>query len=195
MTPFTVHRGVVAPLPRRDIDTDQIIPKQFLTSTTRSGFGQGLFHHWRRAADGALVERFVLNAPRFDGASILVAGANFGCGSSREHAVWALADFGFRVVIAPSFADIFAANATNNGLLTVTLADEIVATLVARAEATYGYALVVDLEQCLVTDGLGLQAPFAVAPATRTRLLAGLDALDLLLAHEAAIAEYERRRA
>jgi 3-isopropylmalate/(R)-2-methylmalate dehydratase small subunit len=192
MTPFTTHRGLVAPLPRRDVDTDQIIPKQFLTSTARSGFGEALFHHWRRQPDGAPDPGFVLNQPKFAGASILVAGANFGCGSSREHAVWALADFGFRVVIAPSFADIFAANALNNGLLTVAAPDDLVAELVARAVAREGYTLDVDLRQCKLRDDAGLHASFAMTSSARDRLLRGVDAIDAILEHEPLITAYER---
>jgi 3-isopropylmalate/(R)-2-methylmalate dehydratase small subunit len=192
MTPFTTHRGLVAPLPQRDIDTDQIIPKQFLTATTRSGFGRGLFHDWRYGPDGAPVPGFILNQPRFAGATILVTGENFGCGSSREHAVWALADAGFRVVIAPSFADIFAANALTNGLLTVRLPRALVDEVSRRAAADAPYRLDVDLGRCEVRDDGGLHATFPIDPSARDRLMRGLDAIDLILEHEGAIARYER---
>ncbi len=191
MTPFTSHRGLVAPLPRRDIDTDQIIPKQFLTATTRSGFGRGLFHDWRYDPDGASIAGFVLNDPRFSGASILVTGANFGCGSSREHAVWALMDAGFRVVLAPSFADIFAANALTNGLLTVALPPPLVDEVTRLATTERDYRLDVDLQACALRDDGGLHAAFSMDPSARDRLLRGLDAIDLILAHEDAIARYE----
>jgi 3-isopropylmalate/(R)-2-methylmalate dehydratase small subunit len=193
MTPFTTHRGRVAPLPRRDIDTDQIIPKQFLTATTRSGFGRGLFHGWRHDAAGAPIDGFVLDEARYAGATILVTGENFGCGSSREHAVWALAEAGFRVVIAPSFADIFAANALTNGLLTVAWPQALVDEVTRRAGDEPGYELDVDLGARTVSDARGLRVPFTISPSDRERLLRGLDAIDLILAHEDAIARYERR--
>src|SRR3974390_3646690 len=134
MIPFRTHNGLVAPRDRVNVDTDQSIPKQFLKRIERTGFGQFLFNDWRRAADGKLDPAFVLNEPRYQGASILVVGKNFGCGSSREHAVWALADFGFRAVISSSFADIFANNSTKNGFLTVRMSDEEVATVMKRAQ-------------------------------------------------------------
>src|ERR1700744_6510987 len=134
MNPFRIHRGRVAPLDRVNVDSDQIIPKQFLKRIERTGFGQFLFYDWRFAADGKKTSAFVLDDPLYAGASILVAGKNFGCGSSREHAVWALADFGFRVVISSSFADIFANNSTKNGFLTVRLTDDQVATIMRRAQ-------------------------------------------------------------
>ncbi|MDP1571873.1 MAG: 3-isopropylmalate dehydratase small subunit [Vicinamibacterales bacterium] len=191
MTPFTIHRGTVAPLMRRDIDTDQIIPKQFLTATSRSGFGRGLFHDWRHDARGAPVPGFVLNEPRYAGATILVTGENFGCGSSREHAVWALADAGFRVVIAPSFADIFAANALTNGLLTVAWPAALVDEVARRAGGDHGYALEVDLRESEARDAQGLRAPIVIEPSARDRLMRGLDTIDLILEHEDAIARYE----
>src|SRR5579863_5162118 len=158
MKPFTVHRGRVAPLDRVNVDTDQIIPKQFLKRIEKTGFGQFLFYDWRFGADGKKNADFVLDEPRYEGASILVAGKNFGCGSSREHAVWALADFGFRAVISSSFADIFANNGTKNGFLTVKLGEEVVADLMRSAREIDGYQLTVDLERCEVRDESGFRA-------------------------------------
>ena len=148
MNPFRVHRGLVAPLDRVNVDTDQIIPKQFLKRIERTGFGEFVFYDWRFSADGKKNSEFVLDEPRYQGASILVAGKNFGCGSSREHAVWALADFGFRAVISSSFADIFANNSTKNGFLTVRLNESDVAELMRRARETSDYHVTIDLEQC-----------------------------------------------
>src|SRR6202049_2597229 len=146
MKPIPTHRGRVAPLDRVNVDTDQIIPKQFLKRIERTGFGEFLFYDWRFAGDGKKNEDFVLHAPRYVRASIMVAGKNFGCGSSREHAVWALPDYGFRVIIASSFADIFANNSLKNGLLTVRLSDEQVAEITRRSKEIEGYQLTVDLE-------------------------------------------------
>ncbi len=185
MRPFGVESGLVAPLPRADVDTDQIIPKQFLKRIERSGFGECLFFDWR--ADPA----FFLDQPRYRGASILVAGRNFGCGSSREHAAWALLDAGFRAIIAPSFADIFATNCTNNGIATVALEEEQVAAMLRRAEERY--ELTIDLERCEVRDGSGIVATFVMEPFRRERLLRGLDEIGLTLRHEAEIAAFERR--
>ncbi|MEP7116554.1 MAG: 3-isopropylmalate dehydratase small subunit, partial [Acidobacteriota bacterium] len=145
MQPFSTHTGLVAPLPRRDVDTDQIIPKQFLKRLGRTGFDDALFYDWRADGQGQPRPDFPLNMPRYAGASVLLAGANFGCGSSREHAVWALHDYGFRVVLAPSFADIFASNAVANGLLAGRIEDGVLEALVARSEATPGYRVTVDL--------------------------------------------------
>ncbi len=193
MQPFRTHTGLVAPLDRVNVDTDQIIPKQFLKRIERTGFGQYLFNDWRFSADGKKNAEFVLHAPRYQGASILVAGKNFGCGSSREHAVWALADFGFRVVIASSFADIFANNSLKNGLLTVRLTDEQVAEIMHRAKEIESYQLTVDLESQRVEDGRGFSATFAVDEFARHCLLNGLDDIGLTLQHEAEIAAYEAR--
>src|SRR6266853_3789585 len=156
MQAFRKHKGKVVPLYRANIDTDQIIPKQFLKRIERTGFGEFLFNDWRRSAEGVPDPSFVLNQPQYSGASILVAGKNFGCGSSREHAVWALADFGFRAVIAPSFADIFANNCSKNGVLAVALTEREVAELVRRATEIPDYQLSVDLESCTVKDSRGL---------------------------------------
>ncbi|MEO8679207.1 MAG: 3-isopropylmalate dehydratase small subunit [Vicinamibacterales bacterium] len=191
--PLRRHRGLVAPLRRNHVDTDQIIPKQFLKRIERSGFGPFLFYDWRRTADGRLDPAFVTNRPEYAGASILVAGPNFGCGSSREHAAWALQDAGFRIVIAPSFADIFRANAIGNGMLPVALPEGAVNTILDRAEAADGYTLEVDLERREVADDQGFVERFSFDPASRQRLLDGLDEIDLILAHESDIAAFEKR--
>jgi len=193
MKPFTVHRGRVAPLDRVNVDTDQIIPKQFLKRIERTGFGEFLFYDWRFGADGKKKTDFVLDEPRYQGASILVAGKNFGCGSSREHAVWALADFGFRSVIASSFADIFANNSAKNGFLTVRLSEEEVAGLMRRAREIDDYQLTVDLEKCEVRDDQGFRAKFPMDDFVRHCLLNGLDDIGLTLQHQAEIAAYEAR--
>src|ERR1700689_4571382 len=193
MKPFTVHRGRVAPLNRVNVDTDQIIPKQFLKRIEKTGFGQFLFYDWRFDAAGKKNAEFVLDEPRYEGAGILVAGRNFGCGSSREHAVWALADFGFRAVISSSFADIFANNSTKNGFLTVCLKEDEAAELMRRARERRDLHLKVDLEQCEVRDDQGFRAKFPVDEFVRHCLLNGLDDIGLTLQHEAEIAEYEAR--
>jgi 3-isopropylmalate/(R)-2-methylmalate dehydratase small subunit len=193
MKPFRLHRGRVAPLDRVNVDTDQIIPKQFLKRIERTGFGQFLFYDWRFGADGKKNGGFVLDEPRYSGASILVAGKNFGCGSSREHAVWALADFGFRAVISSSFADIFANNGTKNGFLAVRLSEAEVAELMKRADGADGYELTIDLEQCEVHDDAGFRARFAIEEFVRHCLLNGLDDIGLTLRHEGEIAAYEAR--
>src|SRR5947208_4981312 len=162
MTPFRVHTGLAAPLPRPNIDTDQIIPKQFLKRVERTGFGQFLFYDWRFLPNGERNSEFELNDARYRDASILIAGKNFGCGSSREHAPWALADFGFRAIIATSFADIFANNCLKNGLLTVVLPEPEVSAVIERARTSQGYELTVDLERRTVTDSSGLLAAFVI---------------------------------
>jgi 3-isopropylmalate/(R)-2-methylmalate dehydratase small subunit len=194
MLPFRLHTGLVAPLDRANVDTDQIIPKQFLKRVARTGFGEFLFYDWRHRVDGRPDESFVLNEPRYAGASVLVAGRNFGCGSSREHAPWALLEYGFRAIVAPSFADIFANNCTKNGVLPVALDDEKVAEIIRRAEATEGYELTVDLENCVVRDASGFRASFYVDEFRRHCLLQGLDDIGLTLRHESSISEYESRR-
>ena len=193
MKPFGVHQGRVAPLDRVNVDTDQIIPKQFLKRIERTGFGEFLFYDWRHAAVGPREETFVLDQPRYKGASILVAGKNFGCGSSREHAVWALGDFGFRAVIASSFADIFANNATKNGFLTVCLSEANVFELMRRAREIDNYQLTVDLEKCQVRDDQSFAAGFQVDEFVRHCLMNGLDDIGLTLQHEAAITAYEAK--
>ncbi|MCU1264274.1 MAG: 3-isopropylmalate dehydratase, small subunit [Acidobacteria bacterium] len=181
------------PLDRANVDTDQIIPKQFLKRIERTGFGEFLFYDWRYRPGGELNDEFPLNAPRYHGASILVAGKNFGCGSSREHAPWALGDFGFRAIIAPSFADIFANNCQKNGLLPVVLSDTEVAELIRRAGATEGYQLTIDLERRLVSDADGVAASFAIDDFQRHCLMEGLDDIDLTMQHAADITAFETR--
>jgi 3-isopropylmalate/(R)-2-methylmalate dehydratase small subunit len=185
MQPFRQHTGLVAPLDRANVDTDQIIPKQFLKRIERTGFGEFLFYDWRYLPDGQLVPSFVLNQPQYQGASILVADKNFGCGSSREHAPWALGEFGFRVIIAPSFADIFANNCFKNGMLPITLPDEQVRELMGR------HTLTVDLETQTITDENGLSLSFGVGSFQKYCLLEGLDDIGLTLKHEGAIQRYE----
>lgn len=191
MKPFRQHSGRVAPLDRVNVDTDQIIPKQFLKRIERTGFGQFLFYDWRFGTDGKKNADFVLDEPCYEGASILVAGKNFGCGSSREHAVWALADFGFRAVVSSSFADIFANNSTKNGFLTVQLTESEVAELIRRSTEIKNYQLTVDLEQCEVRDNQGFRATFPIDEFVRHCLLDGLDDIGLTLQHEAEISAYE----
>jgi 3-isopropylmalate/(R)-2-methylmalate dehydratase small subunit len=191
MKAFTVHRGRVAPLNRVNVDTDQIIPKQFLKRIERTGFGQFVFYDWRFGADGKKNAEFVLHEPRYEGASILMAGKNFGCGSSREHAVWALADFGFRAVISSSFADIFANNSTKNGFLTVRLSEDEVAQLMQNAQEIDDYQVTIDLERCEVRDDQGFRAKFSIDEFIRHCMLNGLDDIGLTLQHEAEIAAYE----
>ena len=191
MQPFRVHQGKVVPLTRANIDTDQIIPKQFLKRIEKTGFGEFLFYDWRRTPNGQPDPAFPLNQPRYAGASILVTDKNFGCGSSREHAVWALANAGFRAVIAPSFADIFANNCVQNGVLTVALREDEVAEIVRRVREVNDYGLTIDLEQRKVTDAQGFSAAFPVDDFIRHRLLEGLDDIGLTLQHEAEIAAYE----
>lgn len=193
MKPFRVHTGLVAPLDRANVDTDQIIPKQFLKRVERTGFGQFLFHDWRRTESGDENPQFVLNIPRYRGGSVLVAGKNFGCGSSREHAVWALADFGFRAVIAPSFADIFSNNSVKNGFLPVVLPEDTVNEILRRAERVNHYQLTVDLEKQTVSDSQGLAALFSMDEFVRRCMLEGLDDIGLTLQHEADIVAYEAR--
>jgi 3-isopropylmalate/(R)-2-methylmalate dehydratase small subunit len=193
MKPIRIHKGRVAPLHRANVDTDQIIPKQFLKRIERTGFGEFLLFDWRRTSDGKPDPSFVINHPRYAGASVLVAGKNFGCGSSREHAVWALEDFGFRVLIAPSFADIFANNCAKNGVLTVVLSEDEVSEIARRAAEMDDYEITVDLEQCKVHDDHGLTAAFQIDGFTRHCLLEGLDDIGLTLQHESDIAAYEAR--
>jgi 3-isopropylmalate/(R)-2-methylmalate dehydratase small subunit len=193
MQPFRKHKGKVAPLYRANVDTDQIIPKQFLKKIEKTGFGEFLFNDWRRSAQGVANPSFVLNQPKYSGASILVAAKNFGCGSSREHAVWALADFGFRVMIAPSFADIFANNCVKNGVLTVVLKENEVEEIARRAVEVPDYQLTVDLEDLTVRDDQGSASSFQIDDFTRHCLLEGLDDIGLTLKHQAEISVYEAR--
>ena len=192
MQPFTAHTGIVAALDRANVDTDQIIPKQFLKRIERTGFGQFLFWDWRFLPDGTPDPAFELNRPESAGASVLLARRNFGCGSSREHAPWALADYGFRVVIAPTFADIFFNNCLQNGLLPVRLAEADVDELFRRAAAADGpYRLTVDLRAGRLTDDAGFAREFTIDPFRRQCLLEGLDDIGLSLRHAAAIAAWE----
>ena len=194
MEPFSKHTGLVATLDRVNVDTDQIIPKQFLKRIERSGFGEFLFYDWRFNTDGSLRADFELNQPRFDGATILVARANFGCGSSREHAPWALFDYGFRSIIAPSFADIFANNCMKNGMLPVVLEETLVGELITRANQTEGYEITVDLENKSVKDSQGFTAAFEIGDFQRFCLLEGLDDIGLTLRHEPDITAFELKR-
>ncbi|ROR32841.1 3-isopropylmalate dehydratase small subunit [Inmirania thermothiophila] len=203
MEKFTVHEGIVAPLDRANVDTDAIIPKQFLKSIQRTGFGPYLFDEWRyldRGEPGMDCTKrprnpdFVLNQPRYQGATILLARRNFGCGSSREHAPWALVDYGFRAIIAPSFADIFYNNCFKNGLLPVVLPEETVDRLFREVEATEGYRLTVDLVRERVVTPAGEEIPFTVDVHRRHCLLEGLDEIGLTLQHADEIRAYEARR-
>lgn len=191
MQAFKNFTGIVAPLDRPNVDTDQIIPKQFLKAVVRSGLGRGLFFDWRFLPDGKDNPEFVLNHPRYKGASILVARANFGSGSSREHAVWALADYGIRAVIAPSFADIFRNNCMKNGLLPIILKPEQVDAIFAAVAKAPGYRLSIDLPAQTVSDEAGWSARFEIDEFAKKCLLEGLDDVALTLAHESEIERYE----
>jgi 3-isopropylmalate/(R)-2-methylmalate dehydratase small subunit len=195
MEPFVELNGLVAPVDRVNVDTDAIIPKQFLKRIERSGFGQFLFFEWRWDEQGNVIPEFNLNKPRYQGASVLLSRANFGCGSSREHAPWAILDYGFRCVIAPSFADIFYNNCFKNGILPIKLSEEQVDDLFNRTNAKEGYTLNVDLENKVITDGSGLNIPFELDEHRRQFLLQGLDDIGLTLKHESAITAYEAKRA
>ena len=195
MQAFTTHDGIVAALDRANVDTDQIIPKQFLKRIERTGFGQFLFNDWRFQEDGTANPAFELNRPEAKGATILLARRNFGCGSSREHAPWALADYGFRVVIAPTFADIFYSNCFSNGILPIRLAEEDVDDLFRRAaaaaEAAGSYRLTVNLQDCSLTDDQDFSRSFEVEPFRQRCLLEGLDNISLSMQHTDAIAAWE----
>jgi 3-isopropylmalate/(R)-2-methylmalate dehydratase small subunit len=193
MQSFVSETGIVAPLDRVDVDTDQIIPKQFLKRIERTGFGQFAFYDWRFREDGSENPDFELNQPAYRGASILVAGRNFGCGSSREHAPWALQDYGVKAIIAPSYADIFFNNCFKNGMLPVILPEETVTELLARAKERPGYQLTVDLENQNVRDEEGVVAHFDVDPFRKHLLLNGLDDIGMTLQHDAAIAAHESK--
>jgi 3-isopropylmalate/(R)-2-methylmalate dehydratase small subunit len=196
MIPFTVHTGITAAIPRVNVDTDQIIPKQFLKRVERTGFGPALFFDWRYGPDGTPNPSFELNAPKAAGATILLAGPNFGCGSSREHAPWALGEYGFRAILSTSFADIFAANCGQNGIVTVRLTAGEMTELFRRYDAsTAPYKLTVDLERCRVTDAAGFEAGFSVDAYRRGMLLKGLDEIGKTLLEEDRIVAYERQRA
>ncbi|MGB8682757.1 MAG: 3-isopropylmalate dehydratase small subunit [Candidatus Binatus sp.] len=192
MQKFKNFTGMVAPLDRANVDTDQIIPKQFLKAVVRTGLKAGLFIDWRRNPDGSENQDFVLNKPRYQGASILVARNNFGCGSSREHAVWALDDAGFRAAIAPEFADIFHNNCLKNGFLPVTLTTDEVEHIFRAAGDYEAYRLTIDLEKQTVSDDFGWTAHFEIEPFDKKCLLEGLDDIALTLAHEDRIVAYEK---
>jgi 3-isopropylmalate/(R)-2-methylmalate dehydratase small subunit len=191
MKPFHRTTGRAAVLDRADVDTDQIVPKQFLKRIERTGFGAFLFYDWRFDDNGEPRPEFELNDPAFAGAKVLVAGRNFGCGSSREHAPWALQDYGFEAILAPSFGDIFRTNCAKIGLVTIELPGEEVKRLAESVDMDRGSELTVDLEAKTITDPTGRTIPFEYDEATRHRLLNGLDEIDLTLAHEDAVASYE----
>ncbi|MFC8687506.1 3-isopropylmalate dehydratase small subunit [Brevibacillus porteri] len=194
MNPFVIHSGVVAPLDRVNVDTDAIIPKQFLKRIERSGFGQFLFYEWRFTVDGAPIDSFILNTPAYKESTVLLARNNFGCGSSREHAPWALLDYGFRCVIAPSFADIFYNNCFKNGILPIKLSEEQVDELFNRAQNKPNYQLTIDLQEQVVRDSEGLSYPFEVDSYRRYCLLNGLDDIGITLQYEDKITAYEASR-
>ncbi|MFC0214786.1 3-isopropylmalate dehydratase small subunit [Paenibacillus chartarius] len=191
MESFKQHTGLVGPVDRVNVDTDAIIPKQFLKRIERTGFGQFLFFEWRWDEQGNVIESFPLNQDRYKGASVLLSRANFGCGSSREHAPWAIQDFGFKVIIAPSYADIFYNNCFKNGILPIKLSEEQVEELFQRTAQHEGYKLNVDLESKKITDDYGLSYDFDLDEHRRQFLLLGLDDIGLTLQHEAAISAYE----
>jgi 3-isopropylmalate/(R)-2-methylmalate dehydratase small subunit len=191
MEKFTTLTSLAMPLDRANVDTDQIIPKQFLKRIERTGYGDFLFFDWRRTAAGEPDPNFVLNDPRYKGAQILIAGKNFACGSSREHAAWALENYGFRVVIAPSFADIFFSNAGKNGIVLARLSDEQVAELMNNAKTIPNYKLTVSLEEQTVSDGKGFKASFEIDPFRKFCLIEGLDDIGLTLRHAAALDAFE----
>ncbi len=195
MQPFTTLTGIVAPLDRANVDTDQIIPKQFLKRIERTGFGQFLFYDWRYEADGVTPNlEFELNDPRLKGAVVLLAQRNFGSGSSREHAPWALDDFGFRCVIAPSFADIFYNNCFQNGLLPIVLPEEIVERLMKQAQGNLGSQLTIDLPNQTITDQNGCATTFEIDPFRKMRLVNGLDDIGMTMQHEPDITTFEAKR-
>jgi 3-isopropylmalate/(R)-2-methylmalate dehydratase small subunit len=193
MKPFTIHTGLVIPMDRSDVDTDQLVPKQFLKRVERTGLGQFLFYDWRFKNDGSVNPDFELNKPEYKGATILLARKNFGCGSSREHAPWALVDYGFRVVIASSFADIFYNNSFKNGLLPIRLNEEEVESLFQRAVKQKEYKLIVDLEKREIKDESGTKINFEIDKFRQNNLLKGLDDIDLTLKKEAEIKNYEAK--
>jgi 3-isopropylmalate/(R)-2-methylmalate dehydratase small subunit len=195
MKPFRIHTGLAVALEQPNIDTDQIIPKQFLKRIERTGFGKYLFYDWRFKTGGDMDDAFILNEPRYQGATIMLAGRNFGCGSSREHAPWALLDYGFRAIIAPSFADIFANNCMKNGIVPVVLTEEALKDLARRSQETAGYSLTVNLERCVVQDATGFEAAFVIEEFRRACLLEGLDDIGLTFRYESQVASYEQTRA
>jgi len=194
MQGFTQHKGLCVPLYLANIDTDQIVPKKFLLRVERTGYDEALFYEWRFRADGSPKEDFVLNDPRYDGASILIAGPNFGCGSSREHAPWAIHEYGFRVIISESFADIFYNNCLKTGILPMKLEGEFVRELADRAASQEGLELDVSLENLTVSDGGNVVKGFALDAFRRECLMKGLDDIELTLARTSEIAEFESAR-
>jgi 3-isopropylmalate/(R)-2-methylmalate dehydratase small subunit len=194
MEPFTTHTGLVLPLDRVNVNTDEITPARFLKTIRRTGFAQALFANWRYNNDGTPNPDFVLNLPRYQGASILLAGDNFGCGSSREHAPWAIREYGFRCIIAPSFADIFYNNCFNNGILPVAIDEATVEKLFAEAEANEGYTLTVDLAAQTITKPDQSVLRFEIDQFRKQALLQGLDNIGWTLSHNDEIAAYEQRR-
>ena len=194
MQPISKHTGMVVPLDRVNVDTDQMVPKQFLKLQTKQGYGKFLFYDWRYLPGEKPNPDFVLNRPRFKGASVLLARAGFGCGSSREHAPWAIADYGFRVILAPSYADIFYSNCFMNGILPVRLTEEQVDELFRRAEREEGYSLTVDLPAQTVGDSQGLRYSFVIDDFRKHILLEGLDEIGLTLKHDAEISAFEKAR-
>jgi 3-isopropylmalate/(R)-2-methylmalate dehydratase small subunit len=195
MQPFITHSGLVMPLDKVNVDTDQMVPKQFLKALTREGFGRILFYDWRYLAGEQPNPEFVLNFPRYKGASVLLARANFGCGSSREHAPWGVKDYGFRAIIAPSYADIFYNNCFKNGILPAILTEAEVDELFGRTEKEEGYSLSLDLPNQKITDKHGLVYTFEIAPARKEVLLKGLDDIGQSLEHASAIDGYEKAHA
>ncbi len=195
MQPYSTHAGLVLPLDHVNVDTDQMVPKQFLKWLTREGYGRVLFYDWRYLPGEKPNPDFVLNLPKYKGASVLLARANFGCGSSREHAPWAIADYGFRAIIAPSYADIFYNNCFKNGILPVTLPEGQIDELFRREQAGPGYQLTVDLPKQIVTDAQGLSLPFELDPFRKHVLLEGLDDIGLTLKHEPDITAFEKSHA
>jgi len=192
MEPFSRHTGLVLPIDRVNVDTDQMVPKQFIKLQTKQGFARTLFYDWRYLPGEKPNPEFILNWPRYKGASVMLARANFGCGSSREHAPWAVADYGFRVLIAPSFADIFYNNCFKNGILPVTLPEAQVDELFKRVEAQEGYSLTADLHAQTITDATGLTCKFEIDPYRKHVLLEGLDDIGLSLKHEPDISAFEQ---
>jgi 3-isopropylmalate/(R)-2-methylmalate dehydratase small subunit len=195
MQPFTTHKGTVLPMDRVNVDTDQMVPKQFLKALTRQGFGRILFYDWRYLPGEKPNPEFVLNFPRYKGASILLARANFGCGSSREHAPWGVKDYGFRVIIAPSYADIFYNNCFKNGILPAELSEVQVEELFKRTEQEEGYSVSIDLPNQTISDPHGLVYRFEITPSRKEVLLKGLDDIGTTLEHATAIDRYEKTHA
>lgn len=194
MEPFTTHTGLVVPLDRRNVNTDEIIPARFLKTIKRTGFAEALFANWRFLSDGTPNPDFILNKPRYKGASILLAGDNFGCGSSREHAPWSIREYGFRSIIAPSFADIFYNNCFNNGILPIALDEATVQEFMKTVEEHEGYTLGIDLAEQAVMTPDGRVLPFAIDVFRKQALLNGLDNIGWTLSHDDEIAAYEAQR-